>query len=76
MTYKCKCGSINIEVKKFQRFEAEATLRYDKEGKLTDEDASFGTKVEEANSFLHCMDCHHIGHPLDKDSFIVLPDTT
>ena len=70
--WKCrKCGGMNVERKSAKRFEAEATLYEDEQGKFNEEDIGFGTKEEEGGSFLHCKDCHN----MEDNGFVLMPDT-
>jgi len=70
--WKCKkCGSMNVERKPFQKFEASATLYKDEQGKF-EEETGFGTQQEEAiEGFLFCKDCKN----LEDDMFELMPDT-
>ncbi len=72
MAYQCvPCGSKDIEIKYYQRFEAEATLYRDEKVKISEQEPGFGTKQEETNSFLHCKSCHNTSSPHDRSSFMM-----
>ncbi len=71
--YKCqKCNSIDVRVDTAKKVEVELTLRVNKNGNLTDEDAPYGIKIEEGHTFLYCKNCPNFGHPNDRDKFTII----
>lgn len=67
--YQCvKCGSKNVNTGQFQKFEAEVTFY------KGETEPAFGTKQEDAGSYLECKNCHSLGHPNDKARFMIQLD--
>ena len=70
--WKCKkCGSMNVERKRYKRFEASATLYKDEHGRFDEDEVGFGTQEEEViEGLLFCKDCKN----LEDNQFVLMPD--